>query len=323
MKYRRLGRTNFDVADVAHGLWGMSGWSGSDDRESLAALQLAIDLGCNFFDTAWAYGDGKSDGLLGEIMERNKGKRIYAASKIPPKNLQWPASPKDKLRDVFPADHVLKYARMIREKLRTEAIDVLQYHVWDDSWTDDPEFRSTVDKLKAEGLIHFFGLSINRWEPKNGLKAMETGLVDTVQVIYNIFDQAPEDKLFPLCRKLNVGVIARVPLDEGSLGGKMTHQTTFPADDWRSKYFCKENLIPTLDRVDKLKAIVPAGMTLPEMSLRFVLTEPTVSTTIIGMRKLEHVRQNVAMSDAGPLDPALIQELRAHRWDRKPTRWSD
>ena len=323
MKYRRLGRTNFDVADIAHGLWGMSGWSGSDDRESLAALQLAIDLGCNFFDTAWAYGDGKSDGLLGEIMERNKGKRIYAASKIPPKNLQWPASPKDKLRDVFPADHVLKYARMIREKLRTEAIDVLQYHVWDDSWTDDPEFRSTVDKLKAEGLIRFFGLSINRWEPKNALKAMETGLVDTVQVIYNIFDQAPEDRLFPLCRKLNVGVIARVPLDEGSLGGKMTRQTTFPADDWRSKYFCKENLIPTLDRVDELKAIVPAGMTLPEMSLRFVLTEPTVSTTIIGMRKLEHVRQNVAMSDAGPLDPALIQELRAHRWDRKPTRWSD
>ena len=323
MKYRRLGRTNFDVADIAHGLWGMSGWSGSDDRESLAALQLAIDLGCNFFDTAWAYGDGKSDGLLGEIMERNKGKRIYAASKIPPKNLQWPASPKDKLRDVFPADHVLKYARMIREKLRTEAIDVLQYHVWDDSWTDDPEFRSTVDKLKAEGLIRFFGLSINRWEPKNALKAMETGLVDTVQVIYNIFDQAPEDRLFPLCRKLDVGVIARVPLDEGSLGGKMTRQTTFPADDWRSKYFCKENLIPTLDRVDELKAIVPAGMTLPEMSLRFVLTEPTVSTTIIGMRKLEHVRQNVAMSDAGPLDPALIRELRAHRWDRKPTRWSD
>jgi aryl-alcohol dehydrogenase-like predicted oxidoreductase len=323
MKYRRLGRTNFDVADIAHGLWGMSGWSGSDDRESLAALQLAIDFGCNFFDTAWAYGDGKSDGLLGEIMARNKGKRIYAASKIPPQNLKWPASPKDKLRDVFPADHVLKHARLIREKLRIDAIDVLQYHVWDDSWTDDPEFRSTVERLKHEGLIRFFGLSINRWEPENGLKAIETGLVDTVQVIYNIFDQAPEDRLFPLCRKLDIGVIARVPLDEGSLGGKMTRQTTFPPDDWRSKYFCKENLLPTLDRVDNINAIVPPGMTLPEMSLRFVLSEPTVSTTIIGMRKLEHVRQNVAMSDAGPLDPALIKKLRVHRWDRKPTRWSD
>jgi aryl-alcohol dehydrogenase-like predicted oxidoreductase len=323
MKYRRLGRTNFEVADIAQGLWGMSGWSGSDDRESLAALQLAVDLGCNFFDTAWAYGDGKSDGLLGEIMSRNKGKRIYAASKIPPKNLTWPASPKDKLRDVFPADHVFKYAKLIREKLRTESIDVLQYHVWDDSWTDDPEFRSTVEKLKSDGLIHHFGLSVNRWEPENGMKAMQTGLVDTVQVIYNIFDQSPEDKLFPLCRKLDIGVIARVPLDEGSLGGKMTRETTFPPDDWRSKYFCKENLIPTLDRVDKLKPLVPAEMTLPEMSLRFVLSDPTVSTTIIGMRKLDHVRQNVAMSDSGPLDPALIQRLRPHRWDRKPTRWSD
>jgi aryl-alcohol dehydrogenase-like predicted oxidoreductase len=323
MKYRRLGRTNFEVADIAHGLWGMSGWSGSDDRESLAALQLAIDLGCNFFDTAWAYGDGKSDGLLGEIMARNKGKRIYAASKIPPKNLTWPASPKDKLRDVFPADHVLKYAKLIREKLRTDAIDILQYHVWDDSWTDDPEFRITVEKLKAEGLIRHFGLSLNRWEPENGMTAMQTGLVDTVQVIYNIFDQSPEDKLFPLCRKLDVGVIARVPLDEGSLGGNMTRDTTFPPDDWRSKYFGKENLFPTLDRVDKLKPLVPKGMRLPEMSLRFVLSEPIVSTTIIGMRKLEHVRQNIALSDGGPLDPALIQQLRAHRWDREPTRWSD
>ena len=323
MKYRRLGRTNFEVADIAHGLWGMSGWSGSDDRESLAAMQLAIDLGCNFFDTAWAYGDGKSDGLLGEIMSRNQGKRIYAASKIPPKNLKWPASPKDKLRDVFPADHVFKYAKLIREKLRTESIDVLQYHVWDDSWTEDPEFRRTVEKLKSDGLIRYFGLSVNRWEPENGMKAMETGLVDTVQVIYNIFDQSPEDKLFPFCRKLDIGVIARVPLDEGSLGGKMTRETTFPADDWRSKYFGKENLMPTMDRVDKLKPLVPAGMTLPEMSLRFVLSDPIVSTTIIGMRKLDHVRQNVTMSDAGALDAALIQRLRAHRWDRKPTRWSD
>ena len=323
MKYRRLGRTNFEVADIAHGLWGMSGWSGSDDRESLAAMQLAIDLGCNFFDTAWAYGDGKSDGLLGEIMSRNQGKRIYAASKIPPKNLKWPASPKDKLRDVFPADHVFKYAKLIREKLRTESIDVLQYHVWDDSWTEDQEFRSTVEKLKSDGLIRYFGLSVNRWEPENGMKAMETGLVDTVQVIYNIFDQSPEDKLFPFCRKLDIGVIARVPLDEGSLGGKMTRETTFPADDWRSKYFGKENLMPTMDRVDKLKPLVPAGMTLPEMSLRFVLSDPIVSTTIIGMRKLDHVRQNVTMSDAGALDAALIQRLRAHRWDRKPTRWSD
>jgi aryl-alcohol dehydrogenase-like predicted oxidoreductase len=323
VKFRALGRTGFQVGDIAHGLWGMSGWSGSDDGESRHSIQLAIDLGCNFFDTAWAYGDGKSDGLLGEALTKNKGKRIYAASKIPPKNLRWPASPKDKYTDVFPADHVFKYANRIREKLQSDAIDVLQFHVWDDSWTDHPEFRSTVEKLKQDGVIRSFGLSLNRWEPENGLKAIRTGLVDVVQVIYNIFDQAPEDKLFPLCQEMNIGVIARVPLDEGSLGGKMTPDTKFPSGDWRARYFGAENLAATLPRVDALKKITPAGIGLPDMALRFVLSHPAVSTTIIGMRKLDHVRQNMALSDAGALNAALLSKLKEYRWDRKPQRWSD
>jgi aryl-alcohol dehydrogenase-like predicted oxidoreductase len=323
MQYRTLGRTGFEVSDIAHGLWGMSGWSESDDQQSRQAIQLAIDLGCNFFDTAWAYGNGKSDGLLGEALANNKGKRIYAASKIPPKNLKWPASPKDKYQDVFPADHVLKYTQRIREKLGVDSIDLLQFHVWDESWTDEPDFRDTVEKLKGEGRIRSFGLSLNRWEPENGLKTLRTGLVDVVQVIYNIFDQAPDDKLFPLCHELNIGVIARVPLDEGSLGGKMTAQTRFPETDWRAKYFGPENLSATLPRVEALKRLVPAGMALPEMALRFILANPVVSTTIIGMRKPDHVRQNVATSDAGPLDPSLMAKVKPHRWDRKPKRWSD
>src|SRR5579863_10363304 len=192
MKYRTLGRTGLDVCDVAHGLWGMSGWSGSNEQESIESLQLAVDLGCNFFDTAWAYGDGRSDGLLGEIMTRNAGKRLYAASKIPPANDQWPALPKYKYSDVFSAAHVFKYADLIRKQLRVDTIDVLQFHVWDDSWTSVPEFRSTVEKLKHDQWIRYFGLSINRWEPENGIKALRTGLVDVVQVIHNIFDQAPE-----------------------------------------------------------------------------------------------------------------------------------
>jgi aryl-alcohol dehydrogenase-like predicted oxidoreductase len=250
-------------------------------------------------------------------------KRLYAASKIPPANDKWPALPEYKYHDVFSMDHVLKYADQIRKKLRTDSIDLLQFHVWDDSWTDDPEFRSTVEKLKDGGWIRYFGLSLNRWEPENGIKALHTGLVDAVQVIYNIFDQAPEDKLLPLCQELNIGVIARVPLDEGSLGGKMTLETRFPKDDWRSGYFGPENLANTIQRVDQLKKIVPAGLTLPEMSLRFILSHPAVSTTIVGMRSPEHVRQNVAASDAGPLDSALLAELKKHRWDRKPQHWSD
>lgn len=323
MRYRTFGRTGFEISDIAHGLWGMSGWTGSDNTQSLQALQLSVDNGCNFFDTAWAYGDGNSDALLGTTLAQNRGKRLFAASKIPPKNRQWPASPKDRYQDVFPADHVFEHANLIRGKLGVETIDLLQFHVWDDNWAKEAEFRETVERLKKEGIVRAFGLSLNRWEPANGLEAIRTGLVDAVQVIYNIFDQAPEDKLFPLCREMNIGVIARVPLDEGSLGGKLTADTKFPAGDWRANYFGPENLAATLERVEKLKAILPAGMSLPEMALRFILSEPAVSTTIVGMRKPEHVRANIAASDAGPLPPELIQKLRAHRWDRKPKRWAD
>jgi len=323
MKYRKLGRTGFEVSEMGCGLWGMSGWSGSDDSESLSSMQLSVDLGCNFFDTAWAYGDGKSDGLLGKIMQRNSGKRLYAASKIPPGNLQWPALPTYKYGDVFSAQHVFQYADLIRKQLQVDTIDVLQFHVWSDTWTGEPEFRSTVEKLKRDGIIRFFGLSINRWEAENGIKALRTGLVDAVQVIYNIFDQAPEDELFPVCQELNVGVIARVPLDEGSLGGKMTLETRFPKGDWRAGYFGPENLPKTIQRVEALKKIVPPGMTLPEMAFRFILSHPAVSTTIPGMRKRDHVERNIATSDAGPLDKSLLAELKKHRWDRRPAHWSD
>ena len=328
MKYRRLGRTGFEVSEVAHGLWGMSGWSGSDDRESLDALQLATDLGCNFFDTAWAYGGGKSDGLLGQILSKNASppnpsQRLYAASKIPPLNGKWPARSSYRYQDVFPADHVFGHADLIRKKLGVDVIDLLQFHVWDDSWTDEPEFRQTVEKLKHDGIIRHFGLSLNRWEPENGLKALRTSLVDVVQVINNLFDQAPEDKLFPVCQELNIGVIARVPLDEGSLGGKMTLDTTFPKGDWRAMYFGPKNLGPTIERVEKLKALLSPGITLPQMALRYILSHPAVSTIIVGMRKPEHVRQNIAASDAGPLEPALLRALKNHRWDRKPRPWAD
>jgi aryl-alcohol dehydrogenase-like predicted oxidoreductase len=323
MRYRALGRTGFEVSDVACGLWGMSGWSGSEDTESLAALQLAVDLGCNFFDTAWAYGEGKSDHFLGQILAANPGKRLYAASKIPPKNRKWPAQPHYDYNDVFPEEHVFTHADLIRRALGVDSIDLLQFHVWDDTWTERPEFRRTVEKLKHDGMVRAFGLSLNRWQPTNGVRALRTGLVDAVQVIYNVFDQNPEDELFPLCRELNVGVIARVPLDEGSLGGKLTRETKFPAGDWRAGYFNAKNLAETMDRVDRLRGDLPRGMTLPEAAIRFILAEPAVSTLIVGMRKAEHVRGNLALSDAGGLDAALLGRMRKHRWERLPAPWSD
>ena len=320
MKFRNLGRTSLNIADVSCGLWGMSGWKDSEDAQSRAALQLAADLGCNFYDSAWAYGDGKSDGFFGELRAKNSDKNLIGASKVPPLNRRWPAE--GSYQETFPAKLVFENADAIRRKFGVDTIDLLQFHVWDDGWTDEREFRDTVEKLKRDRIIRFFGLSLNRWEPWNGLKALRTGLVDSVQVIYNIFDQAPEDDLFPLCREMNIGVIARVPLDEGSLGGNLTLQSRWPEGDWRNNYFNPENLKATVERVDKLNKILPPGMSLPEMAIRFILSNRDVSTTIVGMRDPKHVRENLAYSDKGPLDAALLAELKKHRWDRKPKPWS-
>jgi aryl-alcohol dehydrogenase-like predicted oxidoreductase len=322
MKQRTMGRSGFDVSVIGHGLWGMSNWSGSDDAESRAALQHAANLGCNFFDTAWAYGKGKSDRFLGELLRANTGKRLVAASKVPPKNGKWPGVASDSIESTFPMDHVMEYTERICEALDVKTIDLLQYHVWSDAWTDSPTFRTTVERLKSEKRIRAFGLSLNRWEPENGIRALRTGLVDVVQVIYNIFDQAPEDELFPVCRELNIGVIARVPLDEGSLAGTLTRETKFPREDWRASYFNAENLAATVERVEKLRRLVSPGMSMAEMALRFCVANPVVSTVIVGMRRASHVEANVRCGDGAPLDAELLRELRKHRWDRRPAGWS-
>lgn len=318
MKFRKLGRTGFQVSEIACGVWGMAGWSGSSDQESRASLQLSVELGCNFFDSAWAYGEGKGDALVGELLRANPDKKLYVASKIPPLNQKWPASPKDPYNKVFPAEHVFRYADRIRQKLGVKCIDLLQLHVWDDGWAEEKKFRETALRLKGEGVVSAFGISLNRWEPWNGIRAIRTGLVDTVQVIYNIFDQSPEDELFSVCRDLDIGVIARVPLDEGGLSGKLTPDTTFPKNDFRAGYFKPENLRATLERVERLNSIRPPSISLPEMALSFILANPVVSTTIVGMRKEGHIRQNLSVSNAGALDPSLLAQLKEHRWDRKP-----
>lgn len=317
MKARTLGKTGFSVSEIGHGLWGMGSWSDADDEISRNALRRSIKGGCTFFDSAFVYGNGRSDHLIGEIAREFPDKPLVLASKVPPANFKWPSDPKNPLHTVFPRGHVLDYAGRIKTAFG-HPIDLLQFHVWEDAWAHEAEWQDTVAELKAAGTIKAFGLSLNRWQPENGLAAIETGLVETVQVIYNIFDQAPEDHLFPACRKANVGVIARVPLDEGSLGGKFTLETRFPANDWRAGYFNAENLAKTVARVEELKKLLPDGMALPEMALRFILSEPTVSTMIPGMRTPAHVAQNIAISDKGPLPPELIAQLRAHRWDRNP-----
>lgn len=322
MKYRRFGRTNWKVSEVGYGMWGMAGWKGSDDAQSLESLQEAVELGCNFFDTALAYGEGHSEQLLGRLIHANPDKTIYSASKIPPKNRTWPSRRNFTLDEVYPPDYIEESVYQSLKNTGLEQIDLMQFHVWEDDWAGDDRWFSKIDDLRRQGLIRATGISINRWEPWNGVKTVKTGLIDAVQVIYNIFDQNSEDELFPACEEMDVAVIARVPFDEGSLTGNLTKDTTWPEGDWRNTYFVPENLIPSIERADELKKILPEGMDLPEMALRFILSNDTVSTTIPGMRKLRHVRANMAASDKGRLDDDLIARLREHRWERQPTEWS-
>ena len=322
MEYRTFGRLGWRVSEVGYGMWGMAGWTGSDDQQSRDSLEEAVAHGCTFFDTAWAYGDGHSEQLLGELIRGHPERRLYAATKIPPRNRKWPSRRGFTLDEVFPPDYIREYTEKSLENLGIDRIDLMQFHVWEDAWAIDERWQRVMDDLKVEGLISGIGISVNRWEPWNGIETLRTGLVDAVQVIYNIFDQAPEDELFPVCRELDIAVIARVPFDEGTLTGKLTRDTTWPKGDWRNIYFGPENLKQSVEHAERLSVDVPEGMSMPELALRFILSNADVSTVIPGMRKLEHVRANTAVSDGQPLPPDVLTRMRAHRWDREPTEWS-
>ena len=322
MQYRTFGRTGWQVSEVGYGMWGMAGWTGSESEEVNRALDRSVEMGCNFFDTAWGYGEGLSEKILNALVKRHSQTKLYVATKVPPKNRKWPSKPEFKLADVFPSDYIVEYTEKSLQNLGVETIDLQQFHVWEDDWAKQDEWKEAITRLTQQGKVQAWGISVNRWEPNNSLQTLQTGLIDAVQVIYNIFDQAPEDKLFPLCRELNIGVIARVPFDEGTLTGTMTKETTFPDGDWRATYFVQENLNSSVDHADALKPLLPEGMSLPEMALRFILSNPDVATTIPGMRKMRNVVANMSVSDGKGLPDHLLKELKNHRWDREPTQWS-
>ncbi|MEK6337555.1 MAG: aldo/keto reductase [Acidobacteriota bacterium] len=329
MQYRQFGRTSWQVSEIGYGMWGMGSWSNSDDQQSLESLQAAVELGCNFFDTAYAYGEGRSEKLLGQTVRGNPDERLFTATKIPPMNQQWPAAPESTLKESYPADHVEEYVHRSLRNADLQSFDLIQFHTWNDEWLRDDRWFYKLDDLRSQKLISAIGISINRWEPWNGVRAVRTGQIDAVQVIYNIFDQNPEDELFPACEEMKVAVIARVPFDEGTLTGTLTRESRWPEGDWRNTYFAPENLIPSVERAEALKETLRAWnqehsttITMPELALRFILTNPTVSTIIPGMRKMSHVEANIVASDAGPVPSELHEQLRAHRWVRKPAPWS-
>lgn len=322
MKYRRLGRTTWNVSDVGYGMWGLAGWTGSNQDDVERALRRSVELGCNFFDTAWGYGAGKSETILGNLIRAYPDRKLYTATKIPPKNFKWPSRREYTVDDCFPPDHIEKYVTDSLRNAGLPSFDLMQLHTWEDSWLKDDRWYHKLSDLKSQGLFHAIGISQNRWEPWNGIAAVKSGLIDCVQVIYNIFDQNPQDELFPACRAHDVGVIARVPFDEGTLTGTLTKSSTWPKDDWRSTYFVPENLNASVDRAEALRPLIPKGMTMPEMAMRFTLSDPTVGTVIPGMRSIKNVEANMATSDAGPLSADLLKSLEQHRWIRQPTAWS-
>lgn len=316
MKYRRLGRTGYMISEMGFGAWGIGGsmWIGAKDDISLKALHRAADFGLNFVDTALAYGNGHSEEVVGKFL-KERTERIYVATKIPPKNLEWPAADESTLEEVFPTSHIVASTERSLKNLRVECIDLQQFHVWNDRWAARAEWQEAVRKLKKEGKVRHFGISMNDCQPENGLLAAATGRIDSFQVIYNIFEQAPENKLFPYCQEKDLGVIARVPLDEGALTGSINPSTTFPEGDWRNEYFYGQRKREVMEHVERLRFLLHDGVeTLAEAALRFCLSHPAVSTVIAGMRTVEHAEANCKISDGRLLPLDDLRALRSHVW---------
>lgn len=319
MKYRKLGKTDYNVSEIGFGAWGIGGtmWIGASDKESLAALRRAIELGVNFIDTALVYGNGHSEQLVGQVVRETR-RKVYVATKVPPKNRLWPAPPGIGIEEAYPIDYFVRCAEESLRNLGIETIDLLQLHVWNPEWLHRDEWRRALEEVKRQGKVRAFGISLNNHQPDTALGVIETDLIDAVQVIYNIFDQSPERTLFPACMRRNIGVLVRVPLDEGALAGRVTEKTTFPEGDFRNNYFRGDRKKQVAERVAALVRDLDLedASELPEIALRFCLSHPAVSTVIPGMRTTRSVEANVLSSGLGPLPAGAMDVLRRHVWER-------
>lgn len=323
MKHRPLGATGYTVSEIGFGAWGVGGdmWRGTDDREGSDALRKAVDEGVTFFDTALAYGSGHSERLIGKTLRNEiRGGRAVVATKVPPRNLEWPGDGKKSVADAFPAKHLASSTEQSLKNLGLDALPVLQLHVWHDAWLDDPKWEASyaqIVRLKQEGKVLHWGISINDHAPETALRVLADPVFETAQVIYNIYDRSPERALFALAKKKPLGVIVRVPFDEGALTGRIRADTVFPAGDWREGYFAGDRRAEAGKRADALAKLLGEEVaTLPELALRFCLSRPEVSTVIPGMRRAEHVRSNIAAAAKGALSPAMLSRLAAHAWEK-------
>jgi aryl-alcohol dehydrogenase-like predicted oxidoreductase len=317
MRYRQLGRTGLSVSEIGYGAWGIGGsmWIGAEEDESVRALHRAIELGVNFIDTARGYGE--SERIVGRVMREHAGADLVVATKVPPKNLKWPAPDGVDPLDAFPGSHIRASLETSLRASGLAAFDVLQFHVWSDEWVGRGDWLETIVALKEEGKIRHFGVSINDYQPNNGVALVQSGHVDTVQVIYNVFHQEPADRLLPACAEHGVGVIVRVPLDEGGLTGRITADTQFPDGDFRNRYFGGNRKTEVAQHVKALTSDLGIGQDeVAAAALRYVLDEPAVSMVIVGMRSTTNVERNAAISDGSELPGEWRASLAKHRWER-------
>jgi aryl-alcohol dehydrogenase-like predicted oxidoreductase len=318
MIYKSFAHSDEKVSLLGYGAWGIGKtmWIGAEDGESKRSLHRAIESGVTLFDSALVYGNGHSEKLLGEV-EKKSGKKLFITSKIPSKKFEWPARDSSTLTESFPAEHIISSTEKSLRNLKRDYLDLQQFHVWNDKWAGQDEWKKAVEKLKHDGKVRYFGISINDHQPENGIEAGKTGLIDCFQVIFNIFDQSPADTLFPFCEKQQISILARVPLDEGGLTGTIAPETEFPRNDWRNSYFRGDRKKQIADRVaDIMEDVGSEAESIPEAALRYVISFPAVTSVIPGMRTERHLISNVSYIERGPLSTEALDKLKHHRWIR-------
>jgi aryl-alcohol dehydrogenase-like predicted oxidoreductase len=319
MKYRTLGRTGMRVSEIGFGGWGIGGdwWVGADDSESLKSLELAKDLGITFFDSALGYGNGHSEMLIGKAIKGERDKYVIT-TKVPPKNYVFPPKPGTPASEAFPADWIIECTEKSLKNYGVETIDLQQFHVWINDWAENEEILSTIEKLKREGKIKACGCSVNfpYDDTDNGIPGMVSGLFDSVQVVYNIYEQDPAKDIFAAAEKHNVGVIARCPLDEGALSGKIGPDSVFPEGSFLETYFKEDRKSIIYKKAQEMNWLIDEGYAenLAEAALRYVLSHPAVSSAIVGMRNPKHATANCSAIDKGPLPAEALERLKKHAW---------
>lgn len=330
MNYRTLGKTGLKVAEIGMGTWQLSGnpwgWAARDENESKNALAKYLEVGGNFIDTAYVYGRPAkspdrlpSEEFIGKFLKEN-GKRdsVIIATKIPPKNGNWPALYGVPIEAVFPVDHIEKKVDESLKHLDVDSIDLMQFHVWQDEFANNDEWKNTIEKITKAGKVKHWGISINDYQPSNILKTLDTGLISTVQFIFNIFHQLPVERLFPYAKQNNIGLIARVPFDEGGLLGKFRSGQPIPQTAKETPFVLNEEIVAEYSqRLPELEKLLGSeAKTLAELALRYILSWDAVSTTIPGMSNAKHVEENTGVADGKKLSEETLTALKKLAWER-------